>query len=167
MIRAEGSNGTLSFDGHTVTIERSGFRAKWLVGGGDKSIPIDMVAAVEWKDAGFVVGYIKLSIGGGSERRRKSGKAMDPAYDENTVTFKRGMQPAFEAIRDVMRQAVEARVASPPTPPLLPPPAVAEPAAPGGVPSIADELAKLAGLRDQGVITQQEFDQAKARLLGG
>ena len=32
-------------------------------------------------------------------------------------------------------------------------------------PSTADELAKLAELRDRGVISQQEFDQAKARLL--
>lgn len=30
---------------------------------------------------------------------------------------------------------------------------------------IADELAKLAGLRDQGVLTQAEFDAQKAKLL--
>ena len=29
----------------------------------------------------------------------------------------------------------------------------------------ADELAKLAGLRDQGVLTEQEFAQQKAKLL--
>jgi uncharacterized membrane protein YcjF (UPF0283 family) len=34
-------------------------------------------------------------------------------------------------------------------------------------PSSADELAKLADLRDRGTISQQEFAQAKARLLGG
>jgi hypothetical protein len=33
-------------------------------------------------------------------------------------------------------------------------------------PSTADELAKLADLRDRGTITEQEFAQAKARLLG-
>ena len=32
--------------------------------------------------------------------------------------------------------------------------------------SSADELAKLAQLRDQGVITPQEFDSQKAKLLG-
>ena len=32
--------------------------------------------------------------------------------------------------------------------------------------SLADELAKLAGLRDSGVLTAAEFDSAKARLLG-
>ena len=33
--------------------------------------------------------------------------------------------------------------------------------------SVADELTKLAQLRDQGVLTQQEFDVQKARLLAG
>jgi hypothetical protein len=33
-------------------------------------------------------------------------------------------------------------------------------------PSAADELAKLADLRDRGTISDQEFAQAKARLLG-
>lgn len=33
--------------------------------------------------------------------------------------------------------------------------------------SMADELAKLATLRDQGILTQTEFDQQKARLLAG
>jgi hypothetical protein len=39
----------------------------------------------------------------------------------------------------------------------------AEPAAPG---SLADELAKLAALRDSGVLTEAEFAAQKARLLG-
>jgi Short C-terminal domain len=33
-------------------------------------------------------------------------------------------------------------------------------------PSTADELAKLADLRDRGVISPEEFAQAKAHLLG-
>lgn len=35
----------------------------------------------------------------------------------------------------------------------------------GGGASAADELTKLAGLRDQGVISDSEFEQQKARLL--
>jgi hypothetical protein len=34
-----------------------------------------------------------------------------------------------------------------------------------GPKSSADELTKLAGLRDQGVITAQEFEQQKAKIL--
>lgn len=40
-------------------------------------------------------------------------------------------------------------------------------AAPSGAASVADEIAKLAALRDQGHLTQAEFDQQKAHLLGG
>jgi hypothetical protein len=36
----------------------------------------------------------------------------------------------------------------------------------GGGASTADELAKLAGLRDRGVLTAEEFDRQKAALLG-
>ena len=39
-------------------------------------------------------------------------------------------------------------------------------AVPGGGAGAADELAKRAGLRDQGVITEQEFAAQKAKLLG-
>lgn len=37
--------------------------------------------------------------------------------------------------------------------------------APSSVPSVSDELRKLAQLRDDGVLTEQEFQQQKARLL--
>ena len=33
-------------------------------------------------------------------------------------------------------------------------------------PSVADELTKLASLRDAGVLTQEEFDAQKARIIG-
>jgi uncharacterized membrane protein YcjF (UPF0283 family) len=36
----------------------------------------------------------------------------------------------------------------------------------GTQPSVADEMAKLASLRDQGAISEQEFAHAKAKLLG-
>ncbi len=39
-------------------------------------------------------------------------------------------------------------------------------AAPSASSSLVDELTKLAQLRDSGVLTGQEFDLAKARLLG-
>ncbi len=33
-------------------------------------------------------------------------------------------------------------------------------------PSPADDVAKLADLKDRGVITEEEFEQAKAKALG-
>lgn len=55
------------------------------------------------------------------------------------------------------------RLSPPPVPEAAPQaPQAAAPATTG----LADELAKLAVLRDQGVLTQEEFDAQKARLLG-
>ena len=43
---------------------------------------------------------------------------------------------------------------------------VASAAAPAPAVSVADEIAKLAELRDRGIITPEEFDAQKAKLLG-
>lgn len=40
-----------------------------------------------------------------------------------------------------------------------------EEAAPSGISSVADELQKLAKLRDQGILTDEEFDAMKKKLL--
>jgi hypothetical protein len=42
---------------------------------------------------------------------------------------------------------------------------VRQTAATGAAPSTADELSKLADLRDRGAISPQEYDTAKAKLL--
>ena len=51
-------------------------------------------------------------------------------------------------------QAREQQQAAPP-PPMAPPPA-----------DLVTQLRELAELKDQGILTQQEFDTQKARLLG-
>jgi hypothetical protein len=151
MIQAKGQNGTVTFDGHTVLIERKGLSARLLVGVGEKSIPIASINAVQWKNAGFSAGFIQFTISGGSERRSKFGKqSSDAMHDENSVTFHVRQQPAFEELRKAIDAAVSARHA---------PQAAAAPV------SVADELAKLAQLMQQGVISQPEFEQQKARLL--
>jgi BMFP domain-containing protein YqiC len=63
-----------------------------------------------------------------------------------------------EAEQEARIQELEAQQAAPP-------PAAA--AAPGGVSSDAiEQLKQLAQLKDQGVLTQEEFDIQKRRLLG-
>jgi Short C-terminal domain len=39
-------------------------------------------------------------------------------------------------------------------------------ASPAAAPDVADQLSKLADLRDRGVLTHAEFQQQKAKLLG-
>ena len=52
---------------------------------------------------------------------------------------------------------------------MTPPPAEAvpeQPSAPAG-PSLAEQLRQLASLRDEGILSEEEFSAQKARLLGG
>src|SRR6476620_9547235 len=45
-----------------------------------------------------------------------------------------------------------------------PPPAPAAP--PGGEPNLADEIQRLSTLKDQGILSEDEFSAAKSKLLG-
>lgn len=160
MIEVKGHNGQITFDGQYVTITRRGILARTSVGKGEKRFHISQISSVQWKPAGpFVNGFIAFSAAGGNERRSKFGSQTYSAVtDENSVLFTTRQKTAFEELR----KAVEGAIANHHT--------SAAPAAPPGPPpsaSIADELAKLAALRDQGVITDAEFQQQKQWLLGG
>lgn len=155
MLSAKGTNGTINFDGQTVIIERKGLNARMLVGGGEKRIPVASITAVQWKKAGLTAGFIQFTLAGGIERRSKPGRTTsDAMHDENTVTFHSRQMAAFEPIRTAIDEAISARHAP-------------QPAATAAPASIADELAKLASLRDSGVITDEDFEAGKARVLGG
>lgn len=54
--------------------------------------------------------------------------------------------------------------ASPPPASAAAPPVASVPPSPSG--DVADQLRKLAELRDEGILTQSEFDAQKAKLLG-
>jgi hypothetical protein len=156
-MEAKGRGGQIEFDGQYVTITRRGFIARSTVGKGEKRIHVSQISSVQWKKAGAIVnGFIQFSLPGGNERRSRFGsQTSDAQKDENSVVFTFQQQKPFEELR----AAVEAAIAAQHAP-------VAPAAAPSAA-SVADELAKLGGLVQQGVINQEEFQQAKARLLGG
>lgn len=109
---------------------------------GEKRIPYSSITAVQFKEAGgWLAGFIQFSIKGGSEWRGQVNQ------DENALQFEKDCNAEFLALRDF----VEARMASASAPQSL---------------SVADELVKLAALRDQGVLTDDEFSLQKAKLLG-
>lgn len=75
-------------------------------------------------------------------------------FDENTVMFNNVGEPDFEKIRDfVEKRIVELKQ---------------RPAAVAVVQEIdvADQLLKLSQLRDQGILTHEEFEAQKAKVLG-
>ena len=150
---AQGRNGVVSFDGHFVTISRKGFVARATIGKGEKRIRLVSIAAVQFKPAGGVMnGFIQFTLPGGSERRSKFGKqTSDAAKDENTVMFTSAQMPQFLALRDAIEQAIAARSA-----PQTSAPVAANP---------IEQIQQLAGLRDQGLLSQEEFDAKKSELL--
>lgn len=154
MIEVKGHNGQITFDGQYVTIARRGFLARTTVGKGEKRFHISQISSVQWKPAGpFVNGFIAFSAAGGNERRSRFGSQTASAVnDENSVIFTTRQKTAFEELRT----HVEAAIAAHHTPGAAAP-----------TTSVADEITKLAALRDQGAITDTEYQQQKQRLLGG
>jgi len=88
------------------------------------------------------------AVGGGAYL---AGKHMARASDQRA---------ADEADQDDRINQLEQQQAPPPQ---APPPQ----AAPAAGPSVADQLQQLAALHQQGMLTDEEFAAAKAKLLGG
>lgn len=130
-----------------LEIERHGRFAK-----GSKRIPLRSIAAVQLKPPGMVTaGFMQLTIPGGREGvARTGGATLEAASDETSVLFVKKELAAFTQLRDAIQAAITESQ---------------RPAVPGAGSSTADELVKLAQLRDAGVLSEEEFAGQKARLL--
>jgi len=150
-MEANGYTGTVRFADGFVTIVRKGGVARFTVGKGEKRIPVVSISAVQWKPAGAMFnGYIEFTIAGGNEGRSRAGSATsDAVSNENAVVFMKKQMPEFE----LLRAAIEQAIIAPPAPSLA------------AAPDLGAQIAQLAGLRDQGILTDAEFDAKKAELL--
>lgn len=154
---AKGVNGQLVVYADRVVLARRGVGAFMSqgIGKGDKEIALSSLSAMQWRNAGLAtLGYIVFTFMGASDRR---GGIIDAQKDENAVTFNRKQQREFEQARAMIdrQRAALAQAA-------LRPPTIQQTV----TPSAADELAKWAALRDQGVITAADFEAKKRQLLG-
>lgn len=108
---------------------------------GEKRIPYSSITAVQFKEAGaWLAGFIQFSIKGGFEWRGQVNQ------DENALQFDKDYNAEFRALRDF----VESQMARSSMPHMS---------------STADELKKLAALRDEGILSDEEFAAQKAKLL--
>lgn len=150
---AQGVNGQLAVTPDRIVISRKGFLAFMTQGlKGDKEIPLANITAVQMKQPGLATnGYIQFSILGGIEDR---GGLFDATKDENTVMYSKKQQEVFRYVKELIdyyHQQQRQQMA-----PVL---------APAAALSTADELVKWASLRDQGIISNEEFEAKKRRLL--
>ena len=158
-LEVKGHNGTVRFDGQTITILRKGAMARLSVGKGEKHIPLAQLTAVQFKPAGLMVnGFIQFTVGGGNEPRSRFGRqTTDAAHDENSVVFHHAQREAFEGLRDTVQAALAEHHQSGAAPAA----ASAQPVPP----SIPEQIEQLAALRDKGALTEAEFEPKKVELL--
>ncbi len=140
----KGRNGKLILTDLSVVIKR-GLWGSLLTHGvkGEKTIPYKNIIAVQFKKAGFTAGYIQFTIPGGIESK---GGVIDAAHDENTVTFYWGKNDAFSEAKRIIEENMSQPVTSQKSP--------------------LDDLEKLAGLKEKGIITEDEFQKKKTQILG-
>lgn len=119
--------------------------------------------------ADLALGDVVTRIAG--ERIKDGGDLLDalakaketPTYE---VEYYRVGRKTKATLESVLRNPVVAPVATSALPENLVPAAMLTAPAPAQALSVADELAKFAKLRDEGIITSDEFEAQKAKLLG-
>jgi len=147
ILYAKGINGQIELYSNKVRIIRKGI-VGFLTQGlkGDKEILISSITSIQFKKAGGLTnGYVQFAFMGGKDAK---GGIFQATHDENSVMFKPKQQPEFERIKEEIEKRIQA----------------------GNIPSSsfssADEIAKLADLRDKGILTEDEFQQKKKQVLG-
>ena len=117
---------------------------------GTKTIPFTSITAVQHKKAGLTSGYLQFTLPGGNESR---GGVLAAASDENTFMYSKAADNArIEEVKSyIERRVQEFRSGS----------------TLHSSDGIADQIAKLAKLKEQGLLTDDEFSKAKRRLIEG
>lgn len=140
----KGYNGNLILSDTGVIIKR-GFKG-FLFGGmklrGDKTIPYSSIVAVQLKKAWFTAGYIQLTLKGGSEAKWW---LFQSTMDENSINFYQGKNEIFKDAKEIIEKNISGTMSN--------------------KNSDLDELEKLAKLRDKWVLSQEEFDAKKKKIL--
>jgi hypothetical protein len=117
---------------------------------GTKTIPFSSISAVQFKEAGVLVnGYLQFTIPGGRESR---GGVFSATKDENTFMFRK----KENALAIQIKEYIEAKTREL---------RVVQKTGGQAASSIPDEIQKLADLRDRGILSEQEFQSAKTRLI--
>jgi hypothetical protein len=152
-IEAKGVTGRVTFDGQYVTIVRTGALGRPAAGVAQTRLHIAEITGIGWRPAGLTRGTIRFEMADAPGRHGPGGDGRTAgAGERNTVAFRGRQQPEFAELKVAVERAMAVQRGTPIR----------------GVeaPSTAGEIARLSHLVQSGAITQEEFRQAKARLLG-
>lgn len=136
----------ITYDSDKITITRKGalnFMNQGIKG--VKTIPLKSITSIQLKKPGMTNGYIQFGVLGGLES--KSG-VFNATQDENTVMFSKKCYDDMVELKENIEKIIFSKSFDD------------QP-----VSSVADELLKLKQLLDAGVLTADEFEQQKIKLL--
>lgn len=125
----------------------AGFLNKGLKG--TKTIQFTAITAIQFKKAGLTNGYLQFTLPGGNEFR---GGVLNASSDENTFAFYNLRDS--NVIAAEIKDYIEGRIKE-----------LRQPTTTAISISLSDELEKLAQLKANGALTDEEFQLAKNKLL--
>ncbi len=144
----KGVNGQLEVYPDKIIIKRKGFLAKTSQGffKGDKTIYLNQISGIQIKPgASLTNGYIQFTLPGGRESKKGLSEA---TRDENTILFTKKNNELVSSIKAYIEEMLSKRF-QPQVAPL----------------SVADEIKKIKQLLDDGILSEEEFQAQKQKLL--
>jgi len=146
----KGINGQLELYEDKIIIKRKGALSKMTQGffKGDKTIYINQITGIQVKPGTlWTNGYIQITVPGGIESKKG---LLDAIQDENSVMFTGKNNELVNQIKSKIEELMSRQRTGSIINQLSP----------------TDEIRKYKELLDDGVITQEEFEQKKKQLLG-
>lgn len=146
----EGSNGSVEVDDGMLRIRRKSGLTNFLLQGiqGERTVPLSSIRAVQFTPAsGMRAGYIQFSVMGAVDR---PGGIMEATKDENAVLFTSAQQSSFEELRKFVESAIQTQQS---------------PKVKASDGDLVGQIEMLAALLEKGVLTREEFEIAKLKLL--
>ncbi|HET7657052.1 MAG TPA: DUF4429 domain-containing protein [Bacillales bacterium] len=118
-------------------------------GKGEKEIRLKNISGVQLKKPGIINGYIQFSFSGSSDQKGRS--TLSAAKDENTIVVNSKKQYAEMVKAKELIEKYQDEMDSGSGHATL---------------SQADELKKYAELKEQGILSEEEFAEKKKQILG-
>jgi hypothetical protein len=139
----------LELSGSNVIIRKRGV-ANMMASGlnGDRTIAISTITSIQLKKAGWVPGYILFSYAGS---KPFSGGIIEATQDPDSLMFDKTLNEEVEEFKNKVEEIMRTSKS----------PSIGNPAS-----SLTDEIMKLATMKENGILSEEEFNAAKKKLLG-
>ena len=156
-------NGQAQFDGHALTITRSGVLGMMTQGRNEKVIPLSAIGAVQFRPPTLTTNGVWSVSVVGEVQSSKNARGMRAVAkvardDENSIIVRHGQSGAFKALGEAINAA---RVA----PPSAPAPTPAAPSGGDGVGEVVAQLRALGAMHWKGRLSDEDFIASIHELL--